>query len=68
MFMASSFFKDNVIHFQRGQKTGCCLRDIRRIEVFVGLKSMSQSCDRPLIVSMSVFKMKAAVCGLSITI
>ena len=56
-----------VIHFQRGA-TGCCLRNIRRVEVFVGLQSTSQSCDHPLIVSRSVFNMKAAVCGLSIII
>ena len=48
--------------------TGCSLRDIRRVEVFVGLKSTSQSCDHPLSVSRSVFKMKAAICGLSIII
>ena len=43
---------------KEGWKTGCCLRDIRRVEVFVGLKSTSQSCDHPLIVSRSVFKMR----------
>ena len=40
---------------KEGWKTGCCLRDIRKVEVFVGLKSTSQSCDHPLIVSRSVF-------------
>ena len=66
--MASSFVKYNVFISKEGWKTGCCLPDIKRVEVFVGLKSTSQSCDHPLIVSRSVFKMKAAVCGLSIII
>ena len=53
---------------KEGWKTGCGLQDIRRVEVFVGLKFTSLSCDHQLIVSRSVFKMKAAVCGLSIII
>ena len=52
MFMSSSFVKDNVIHFQRGVKDWMqSLRYIKRAEVFAGLKSTSQSCDHPLIVS-----------------
>ena len=68
MCMACSFVEDNIIHFLRGVNTGCCLRDIRRVEVFVGLKSTSQLCDHPFIVPSSVFKMMAAVCGFSIII
>ena len=68
MFMASSFVKDNVIHFQRRVIYWILFRDIRRVGVFVGLKSTSQSCDYPLIFSRSAFEMKAAICVLSITI